>query len=543
MRFLLRPSNELYRRVFCRSNPYRWSVRRASLLQVNPSQPPGANLQPGGPPQTPNDFSQAGGGEGERGRVAEVGGGKEWWIFPFKPLLDYSWSLLEGSVSYISWYKYNILRKIWNAFEKGWDPVLELANASRPITHEEDTFHFRREEEELIERIMNGKAVGNYFLMLGPKALKGVGKTSLLIDAMRKNQADGVAVCEAHEDPEVFRLRLGKALDFEFYEDSINGLFQRRDPREAGPILDIERALNKARKGCHKIPKAERPSARSHFQQHPLSTPHGQGRAILHLLQQKAESWAQAGVVTFIFNSDDSWPFDMLKKTAHRMRVISVTDLDYSSTMTLIKKNRKKHFNEDLSDADAERIWDLIGGRPSKLAQVLSRRNMLAAAEAMVQFEADWLNAKLGLIPDHDDDVMDEQKLSSSSFLLFQELVKRADEAEKAALEEGRRIDGQQCGSIAYGEARVVMTRADFLPILDRDCIITIDENHNVRADGRLILNAMRKLVYKDNFQEHLNNVRERVDEIESLHRTAELTWKDKSIMRIRVARDDDRLC
>ncbi|KAH8928379.1 hypothetical protein BT69DRAFT_1237176 [Atractiella rhizophila] len=447
-----------------------------------------------------------------------------------------------GGVSYISWYKYNILRKIWNAFEKGWDPVLELANASRPITHEEDTFHFRREEEELIERIMNGKAVGNYFLMLGPK---GVGKTSLLIDAMRKNQADGVAVCEAPEDPEVFRLRLGKALDFEFYEDSINGLFQRRDPREAGPILDIERALNKLEKVAIKFRKQRgRPLVlifnNIHFLRHEED---GQGRAILHLLQQKAESWAQAGVVTFIFNSDDSWPFDMLKKTAHRMRVISVTDLDYSSTMTLIKKNRKKHFNEDLSDADAERIWDLIGGRPSKLAQVLSRRNMLAAAEAMVQFEADWLNAKLGLIPDHDDDVMDEQKLSSSSFLLFQELVKRADEAEKAALKEGRRLDGQQCGSIAYGEARVVMTRADFLPILDRDCIITIDENHNVRADGRLILNAMRKLVYRDNFQEHLNNVRERVDEIESLHRTAELTWKDKSIMRIRVARDDDRLC
>lgn len=63
---------------------------------------------------------------------------------------------------------------------------------------------------------------------------------------------------EAHEDPEVFRLRLGKALDFEYNEvslclrdlqglsdeaagtkDSFAGLFQRKDPREAGPLLDM----------------------------------------------------------------------------------------------------------------------------------------------------------------------------------------------------------------------------------------------------------------------------------------------------------------
>ena len=39
----------------------------------------------------------------------------------------------------------------------------------------------------------------------------------------------------------VFRLRLGKALNYEFNEDSQTGLFQRRDPREGGPALDIER--------------------------------------------------------------------------------------------------------------------------------------------------------------------------------------------------------------------------------------------------------------------------------------------------------------
>ena len=54
----------------------------------------------------------------------------------------------------------------------------------------------------------------------------------MIYDAMQSVDALGVSVCEAHPDLEVFRLRLGKALNYEFNEDSQTGLFQRRDPRE-----------------------------------------------------------------------------------------------------------------------------------------------------------------------------------------------------------------------------------------------------------------------------------------------------------------------
>ena len=54
----------------------------------------------------------------------------------------------------------------------------------------------------------------------------------MLYDAMQANHAEGISVCEAHPDLEVFRLRLGKALNYEYHEDSQTGLFQRRDPRE-----------------------------------------------------------------------------------------------------------------------------------------------------------------------------------------------------------------------------------------------------------------------------------------------------------------------
>lgn len=52
-------------------------------------------------------------------------------------------------------------------------------------------------------------------------------------------------MCDVHPDPEVFRLRLGKALNYEYHEDSQTGLFQRRDPREGGAGLDIERGASR----------------------------------------------------------------------------------------------------------------------------------------------------------------------------------------------------------------------------------------------------------------------------------------------------------
>lgn len=70
--------------------------------------------------------------------------------------------------------------------------------------------------------------------------MQGTGKTTMIYDAMSKNSADGVAVVEAHPDMEVFRLRLGKALNYEYYEDSQTGLFQRRDPREGEDCLSCK---------------------------------------------------------------------------------------------------------------------------------------------------------------------------------------------------------------------------------------------------------------------------------------------------------------
>jgi hypothetical protein len=48
--------------------------------------------------------------------------------------------------------------------------------------------------------------------------------------------------------------------------------------------------------------------------------------------------------------------------------------------------------------------------------------------------------------------------------------------------------------------------------------------HHDVRPDSMLVLHAARQVVEEEGFDDVLDNVRARVDEIESLHRTRELT-------------------
>ena len=103
-----------------------------------------------------------------------------------------------------------------------------------------------------VNAIVAGQIVGRYWLLHGPK---GTGKATMLINAMAAVDADGAAFVECHGDPEIFRLRFGKALNYEFNEDTMYGLFSSRDPRDGGPLLDIERAMNKLEKVAIKYRK------------------------------------------------------------------------------------------------------------------------------------------------------------------------------------------------------------------------------------------------------------------------------------------------
>lgn len=121
--------------------------------------------------------------------------------------------------SYHKYYKYLVLKKMDNAFNPG-DPVLEVAGVAPSMgTEGSDTRHWiEREEQKKVDQIINGSVKGRYYLIIGEK---GTGKTSMILDAMRKIDGTGVAMFEAHADLEIFRIRLGKALDFEFHEEYV----------------------------------------------------------------------------------------------------------------------------------------------------------------------------------------------------------------------------------------------------------------------------------------------------------------------------------
>ncbi|KAI0057888.1 hypothetical protein BV25DRAFT_1811633 [Artomyces pyxidatus] len=473
--------------------------------------------------------------------------------FSSSPALDAALTALMGigiafvgGIVYYSWYKKNVLDKIETAFKGGYDPALELAvHAKRAAETRqfseaideleiEDgpwTQHLRRKEQDILDRIIHGAETGHYFMLLG---CKGAGKTTMILDAMQANQADGVAMCDAHPDLEVFRLRLGKALNYEYSEDTQAGLFQRRDPREGGPGLDVERVMNKLEKVALRVAKRTGKPLVLVINNVHYFTNDDAGKNMLLQLQQRAESWAASGILTLVFSSDDFWPFFVLRKNASRMHVLTIYDLSADEAQGACQRMRYYTKLPMPSQDTLEEATSIVGGRLAYLNRISRSRDMVEMARHMLAVEKGWLLSQIGLIDDCDDDVMDEQKWSSCSWLLLREFVKIRQEDER--LRDEQIAAGEDLSphsrdlplpAIPYHRCRQIMTRADFLEDLDRANIVSIDVNHDVRPDSMLILQAAREVVEEDGFDDLLDSVRARIDEIESLHRTRELTFKD----------------
>lgn len=181
-----------------------------------------------------------------------------------------------------------------------------------------------------------------------------------------------------------------------------------------------------------------------------------------------------------------------------------------------------------------DEVVNMVGGRLSYLNKISRSKDMINTAEHMLAVEKEWLMSQIGLIADCDDDVMDEQKWSSCSWLLLREFVKihkeqeeRREDAIKNGTLNSDELPDLPLPKIPYGRCRQIMTRADFMEELDHLNIIAIDIHHDVRPDSMLILHAARQVCEDEGFDEILDGVRDRIDEIESLHRTRELTFKD----------------
>ncbi|KJA28908.1 hypothetical protein HYPSUDRAFT_128313 [Hypholoma sublateritium FD-334 SS-4] len=426
-----------------------------------------------------------------------------------------------GGILYVKWYKKNVLDKMEDAFAAGYDPALELAKLhtgqQKPASIVGDS-RVERKEQPTIDSIMKGEEPGHYYMLLGPK---GAGKGTMIFRSMAEVDAEGISLCDAHPDMEVFRLRLGKALNFEFNEDTQTGLFQRRDPREA---------LNKLEKVALKcVQRRRKPLVlvinNVHFFQN-----NDEGQHALLQLQQKAEAWAASGCSFsfYVISSDDFWPFHVLRKNASRMHVISITDLDRRDSIQATNQIRQLAKLDPVAPEVMEEAISIVGGRLAFLNKVSKSKDPLWTAKHLLDVEKGWLLSQIGLIPDCDDDVMDEQKWSSCSWLLLEAFVKQRQEQEAEHVAAGGSLDDDlPLPKLSWYQARQIMTRADFMEELDRLNIIAIDIHHDVRPDSNLILRVAREVTTEDGFDDLLQGVRDRIDEIESLHRTRELTFKD----------------
>lgn len=113
-----------------------------------------------------------------------------------------------------------------------------------------------------------------------------------------------------HADLEIFRIRLGRALDFESHEDYVGSLFLIRGPRYITALLDTERAFNKLWKVTVKRRSfVRRPLVLTINSVHLVRDDHD-GCEVLELDQQRAKQWASSKLMTVVLDSDDFWAYE-----------------------------------------------------------------------------------------------------------------------------------------------------------------------------------------------------------------------------------------
>ncbi|KAM3073931.1 hypothetical protein ACMFMG_008547 [Clarireedia jacksonii] len=433
-----------------------------------------------------------------------------------------------GGYCYHRFYKWLVLHKMEIAFKPG-DPVLELAGSMKqmPKTKKhgenegEDEHWIFRAEQQHIDDIVNGTDHGHYHLFIGEK---GTGKSSMLLDAMHKIDGEGCSMFEAHADPEIFRVRLGKALNFEFNEDYIGSYFSERGPRDSTALLDIERAMNKLEKvALKRRSSGKRPLIMIINAIH-LLRDDDDGRDLLELLQQRAEQWAAANLVTMIFNSDDYWVYERLKLLATRMEVTTIQDLPRAQAVSALQRYRQKYFGETANSEILNEVYNRVGGRLTFLNRVAKSPDMLKTCNSIIDTERRWfLNQCWILGMEMDDDVMDQQKYASAAMVLAQALVAAEKDTPSYLGDDG----SHNIPEIPLHKARQIMTRADFIQDYDHVNLFTITSKAMVRADSVPMQQAFRSICSEEGFDDHLQKTLQRISDIESLGRTREIVAKD----------------
>ncbi|PWZ03035.1 hypothetical protein BCV70DRAFT_155958 [Testicularia cyperi] len=347
--------------------------------------------------------------------------------------------LLGGAAMvYQSWYKRHVLKKMEAAFDPGYDPVLALAKSGDQLAHVK--IDPPRPEDEMIRSIVSGKEAGRYFLVMGSK---GSGKATSIIEAMAEVDADGCAFFDAHLDPSIVVDRFSEAINFSNNRDYLGNLLGLSDLSGMSYFQQLERALHKLERALiTRKQKTGKPAIIVMNSAHLLPRDE-EGTKLLHIFQQRAEKWASAGTATFVFTTADYWVYDVLRKASNRMDTLSFRDLSRRQSINVLRGCRKQYWGEKSSSQNPrvlQEVYEICGGRLGLLNKVARRKDMLRAARQLVEDDMQWVLSKTGIIEDHDDDVMDEQKWSTCSWLLFSELSHKQQELEDLLRENNGRL-------------------------------------------------------------------------------------------------------
>ncbi|KAG7194302.1 uncharacterized protein KQ657_005032 [Scheffersomyces spartinae] len=432
--------------------------------------------------------------------------------------------------SYHKFYNIHVIDKIASAFEDGTYDQIRKTKEKIESSHA-GKYWVERPQQKLIDDIVSGKISGRYFLLLGEK---GTGKTSMLVDAIRKVDGKNVVIFDAHADPEIFRLRLGKAIRFAYNEDYIGSLFSIRGPRDTTALLDIERAFSQIE---------EMATSRFGLQFHRplviiinnshLIKDNEDGIKLIELLQQKAENLSASGSVNLIFNSDDYWVYEKLKKLGTRLELINVRDFNRKQTVSALKYIRHKFYPEEdiLGDSMCNQIYNLIGGRPQHVSQVCRYRDVIQACHELIDREKTWFLNQCGLLGSSmDDDVMESGKFSTSAMLLMKEFVEMDQGNKDSIINTNNTIKDHKLPDLPLWRSRQVMTRNDYIQEYDNLNIFTIDSLSRVKPDSVPMMRAFHEIHSQPYFNELLEETTQRVADIEALNRTREILFKDLNL-------------
>lgn len=429
--------------------------------------------------------------------------------------------LVLGGIVYHKIYKQNVLWKMDDSFIN--NESLLLVKHKANTSSLDDELWAERYNQRLIDKIINGKIKGKYYLIVGEK---GTGKTSTVMESITRAEGKDCAIIDCSSDIELMRLRIGNALSFEFFEDYIGSLFSMKGPRESTPILDIERAFMKLETILvdRKKKNINKPLILVFNNSHLIDA------SLVELLQQKAENFSSSGMLTTMFISDDYWLFEKLKTFATRLHVIDFEDMKLDEATKVLKGARLKYWNEKLTDKQCQTIYNLIGGRPQHLSHVASQIDMMKAAHMLIDNEKLWfLNHCALLGADMDDDVMESGKFATSAMLLMREFVEM-DRIKKEREHCNDIINVEKLPELPLWRARQVMTRPDYIKKYDELNIFTIGTDSSVRADSVPMMRAFHEIASHPDFDDILRETIDRISEIESLGRTREVVFKDLAL-------------